>query len=401
MESLFVLGLAGCGKSRKLARYILSRKHSCVVLAPTHAAVNNLKNMVKSLGEDIDENRFQTIHKYFRISPGNFNFVQTPKDIPKYIFIDEVGMVDKDILNKIYSIMKDKLDVKIICSGDVLQLQPVNLNESITFTELADLFDSECSRDIKIIKHLHNSFFTSDLFRKRGGVKLLTHNHRQDVGGNLGENMNNIFSYLMGNVDKIELKDFSTDHSPLAYLRQGFVLIASRYKILQKYYSILFENFEREYYVIVHQNISYKTGFKKLYLKPGMKIITTINTEKYHNGDEFTVLSYDVFSEQIICSGGLVIEKIEDEFENLYFPVTPANFLTIHKSQGKTIDEVVLCLDDMFGLGMAYTGMTRAKKQLVIFGDETAPTQRNILEVLNLSALRDLFNSTYSLIEKE
>lgn len=54
----------------------------------------------------------------------------------------------------------------------------------------------------------------------------------------------------------------------------------------------------------------------------------------------------------------------------------PIFLLTIHKSQGKTIDNVIVCVDDMFDISMMYTAITRAKNNLLFFSKENNEKER-------------------------
>ena len=50
-----------------------------------------------------------------------------------------------------------------------------------------------------------------------------------------------------------------------------------------------------------------------------------------------------------------------------YYPIAPYNLITFHRSQGKSIENVIICIDDIFDLGMLYTGITRAVENVKFY----------------------------------
>ena len=47
--------------------------------------------------------------------------------------------------------------------------------------------------------------------------------------------------------------------------------------------------------------------------------------------------------------------------------MTPGFLLTVHKSQGRSIDKVIVCIDEMFDVAMLYTAITRARNEIVFY----------------------------------
>lgn len=137
-RSLFITGRAGTGKSTLLSHFCARTNKRPVVLAPTGVAALNVKG--------------QTIHKFF-----NFYIDVTPEKIrahkikprnPKLyaklrtIIIDEISMVRADLLDcvdeflRIYGPQKDKPfgGVQMIFVGDLYQLPPVVREEDEAYS---------------------------------------------------------------------------------------------------------------------------------------------------------------------------------------------------------------------------------------------------------------------------
>ena len=103
------------------------------------------------------------------------------------------------------------------------------------------------------------------------------------------------------------------------------------------------------------------------------------------NGDEYIFEEYNIKNEYILLKDINTgeykylyqIDYVDDE--NItpvkYFPLIPAYLSTFHKSQGKTYNNVIICVDDLFDFTMLYTGITRARESVLFYTDvEYVPT---------------------------
>ena len=124
-DSLFITGRAGTGKSTLLQTFRRQTRKKCVVLAPTGIAALNVGG--------------QTIHSFFGFPPRMLN----PQDITKrrnhrlykkleLIIIDEISMVRADMLDNIDRFLRINRDnpkpfggVQVAFFGDLFQLPPV------------------------------------------------------------------------------------------------------------------------------------------------------------------------------------------------------------------------------------------------------------------------------------
>ena len=374
-----ICGKAGSGKTTRLAE-LIGQAEDYVVLAPTNAAVENIYNVSRQvLKVELKRDNFKTIYSFFRIDYEH-NTLAGALYYPKTIFIDEFGLMNKLLFKKCVANARfNKVENIIIC-GDVLQLNPIyESKQFISFEKLSmlnKLYQSILKRMNQtslptmlypsVIEHLHLNVFGSKIVRT-AQLELMNTNRR--ANDEVKTILNNVYD---GNIDYkynfIEFYDL-----PNKIVKDGFVFIASRYRILQHIYDLVYE---RELKildpVIIDQLTSLKFGYKKLYLTPGMKVVTCETVKSlYINGEEL-VFTGNVEAQGLKCfregtNEIIYIRKATDKFGNEYYPVTPSWLLSVHKSQGRTIERVIVCIDDMFEVSMLYTAITRTKNELLFY----------------------------------
>jgi ABC-type dipeptide/oligopeptide/nickel transport system ATPase component len=180
-------GFSGTGKTTTLVEivsYLLSNRliKSVVFSAPTNKAVNVMKNKFEKYAKDIYciyseklKNEiehilfeelilklheygiyidFLTIHKLLNFDSEYdidgklcFNKKSLNSDIEKYnlVIIDECSMLPAMMVDSIFTDIRNNKnkEIKIVFSGDVAQLPPVNEKNSIIFSKLCDDFPFE------------------------------------------------------------------------------------------------------------------------------------------------------------------------------------------------------------------------------------------------------------------
>lgn len=125
MKFKFITGGAGVGKSYTLKEMVDKEMRRYVVVAPTGIAAINCNGV--------------TIHSAFKIDPSN-GFVNPqikwgPLRGIEVIYIDEVSMVSSELMESVY-VAAEMLGVQeIIAFGDLAQLKPVKGNWFFEFVE--------------------------------------------------------------------------------------------------------------------------------------------------------------------------------------------------------------------------------------------------------------------------
>lgn len=357
IQTNFILGEAGTAKTTTIINTI-SNIDDFICLAYTHSAVNNLRTKYIRNPNHNDDfiNNFKTIHSYFKINidkngqeifHSNLNL-----NLPTYIFIDELSLVPLHIIEFIYSILNYNLnllnDKKIIITfvGDLLQLNPINVEKrmiNIDKFKVLKNFKSDFHESLLIASHLSNNIFSTDYYQK-GNKMILTQNFR------LNDHVTQILNEVLmdySNINKyaIKLKNINK------YVDKGYIILSSKYAFLEQIYLKL--NIQKEF--------NLNTDIGKLSYNNNDKLLLTANlNEHFTNGD--TVI--------IRQEPEGIIKLFKNEFEYSFefgmkkYPLLPLNMLTIHKSQGLTLNKVIVILDDLFEITMLYTAITRASKKV-------------------------------------
>ncbi|HEY5713737.1 MAG TPA: PIF1 family ATP-dependent DNA helicase [Candidatus Gracilibacteria bacterium] len=154
-KNIFITGKAGTGKSTLLEHMRMRADKKMIVLAPTGVAAINVRG--------------ETIHSFFKLKPGaeideatNMRIIDKKKALYKSlktILIDEISMVRADLLDAIDIFLRRARDseepfggVQMIFFGDLFQLPPV-----ITNTDKAKFYRAYDSP----------YFFSAQVFQKR------------------------------------------------------------------------------------------------------------------------------------------------------------------------------------------------------------------------------------------
>lgn len=386
-----IYGKAGSGKTTRLIE-IISKTKDYVVLAPTNAAVENIYKLTcQYKNKTIKRDKFKTIYSFFRIDYENDNILGAFY-YPSNIFIDEFGLMNKHLFKRCLKFAELGGCLNLIICGDALQLNPIyNTKQSISLTKLKrlnHLYDQNDENYLSplVVEHIHLSVFGCKHIIQQSQLIQLTTNKRA----------NSITKELLNNIYAAN-KDYNYEFVEYVNLNklialEGYVFIASKYKILQDIYDMLYDTYlkDKNPVIIDQHQIGNGLGYNRLYLLPGMNIITctTIKNE-YINGQEL-IFTGNEEAQGLKCinpeTNELVyVHKIPDSFGTLYYPITPSNLLSVHKSQGRTINKVIVCIDEMFDVSMLYTAITRAKEHLVFYSRQ--PKENRVEQLIKSASI--------------
>ena len=375
--ALFVTGKAGTGKST-LIKYLSSRLEDCVVLAPTAAAAINA-------GGD-------TIHSFFNlparhIDPGEkLRLNPKSKDVVKYLkalIVDEASMVTPNIVDVIDILLRRyrKNDepfggVSVVFVGDLLQLPPVvsTHEERIYFSE----------------RYPTQFFYSADVFLRTEIIPInLTRVRRQEDNDFIealgfvreGVDTGRAVSYFNTNC----LKSHADLDNPMWLVATN----AAAHSINAKKLAGLAGDTKTYKADVTGDAPASKWRLpvpEVLELKVGAKVVFLRNNKQkgWINGDTGVVVS--IGSDTLLVrhdSGGEALEvermgweryqytydeenkKIDKEEIGRFsqFPVSLGWAVTIHKSQGMTLESAVVDLGSgAFSDGQTYVALSRCRR---------------------------------------
>jgi ATP-dependent DNA helicase PIF1 len=379
-KNIFITGKAGTGKSTLLDYFRSVTGRKIVVLAPTGVAALNVRG--------------ETIHSFFGFKPD-----VTLQNIPKLskkkaktfkkldaIIIDEISMVRADLLDCVDRFLRlngkqpDRAfgGIQMIFIGDLYQLPPVvkakekklfrnhyhseyffdaNVFKSFSmeFIELEKIYRQKDEDFIQLLNDIRNNTITEE------GLAIL--NGR--VGAKFSSEKYSDYVVHLTTLNKMAYK-INTEH--LDRLKRK----------MHKYEAEIYGNFNKN---------SYPTDFE-LYLKTGAQImmlnndargrwvngsigkVVNIRFSRKENCDIISVqfpggrseyvlpYTWDIFHFRFNEENRMIETETVGSFSQ--YPLRLAWAVTIHKSQGKTFDKVIIDIGrGTFACGQVYVALSR------------------------------------------
>ena len=379
-----ITGGPGTGKTT-IIKFMIDiykdEKKKVVLCAPTGRAA---KKMAETTGEEA-----KTIHRLLEIGKfeedklGSIDTEVTPVDAD-IIIIDEMSMVDVFLMN--YLSKAIYLGTKVIFVGDVNQLPSVGPG-----TILKDIIDSN---EFKVV-HLDK------IFRQAAKSKIIVNAHNVNQGisfvgkKDYSEDSNEDFFYINeSNQEKMLYqitslcKDRLKNYGDYEFFKNIQVLTPTKKgKIGTKELNISLQNVLNpktdEIYEKQYGGACFREGDRVMQIKNNYDIY-------WEKGRDESFKTYEtgtgIFNGEIGRISNILIEEhqIEVEFDDgkiawyAYSELEQlehAYSITIHKAQGSEFDVVVLAVPQSSNMlltrNLLYTGMTRAKKMLIVIGSNS------------------------------
>ena len=322
------------------------------LLAPTGRAAKRLKEVTRV--------NAQTIHKYLGyMGEGIFTVSSDAPTSERLILIDEASMMDLPLASRLFTSLNK--GARIIIFGDVDQLPSVGPGQV-----LKDLIDTKEIKTIKLTK----------IHRQAENSKIITMAHSINEGILPEDLMTKYSDRTFIPTDNAHLIDLIVEYIKLAIakgkdIKKDIQVLAPMYRCpigINELNDHIQEivNPGREEDTLVHNSQNFRVDDK---------VIQLVNrSEKNIMNGDIGIISNLIFRDgeykgvTVSFDFGDVDYTI-DEMEDLKL----AYAISIHKSQGSEFDIVIMPFTNsyfyMLKRKLIYTGLTRAKKNLVLIGD--------------------------------
>ena len=383
-KNLFITGRAGTGKSTLLHLFKNTTRKKCVVLAPTGVAALNVQG--------------QTIHSFFGF-PAKFfgtDEIKKRRDVRLYkkmevLIIDEISMVRAEMIDHIDRFLRVNRDdyrpfggVQVVFFGDLFQLPPVvSTPEEQHFFQT--YYETPYFFSAKVFKHTPSVFYEKFELEMLELKKVYRQEARHFI--------RLLDAVRVGAVDYDDLDDLNQRHIQNFKEKDYFITLSPRNAVVDDINS-------RELRNLSIQEFSYTAEINGAFdpkqfptegvlrLKLGAQVMFIKNDPKreYVNGTigkvvkldldrivvqveerdgttkniEVEQQTWEIMRYTLSGDGSDIKTDVVGSFKQ--YPLKLAWAITIHKSQGKTFDKVIIDLSGgAFEVGQTYVALSRCR----------------------------------------
>ena len=429
-ENVFLTGYAGTGKSYILNKLKEKLKSKLTITSTTGIAAVNVRGQTLHswAGVGLCKN---PIHKTVEKIYTRPSVVKQIRNC-KILAIDEISMLNIETfeyVDEVLKIIRESVEpfggIQVLFIGDFYQLPPVEkvnnenfaLFDEDTFTpERRFCFDSFLWEDFKLKNVILKENYRQS---EKDFIKALSDMRTNNMDEDDLELLKTRETY-MDTFETNMLHIFSTNFEADRYNIAKFNMIDEPVKIFTAEDGVyrgtkpVYSGFtEHEKFILDFFGKNCRAE-KEIALKLGAKVMLLVNTDFNRgliNGSCGEVQSFNGNTITIKFDNGEVADIPKNKFEYYYndklaaertqFPLKLAYGITIHKSQGMTLDKLVVDCSRIFERGQAYVAMSRVKtldglylknfsKDKVMVDERVAEFYSNLEEAVEVTPMAQL-----------
>ena len=322
-----------------------------VILAPTGRAAKRMSESCLFPAS--------TIHRYLKLNkePNEFGYNEEFKCPAEFVIVDETSMIDNDLMANLLKALSS--NVKLVFIGDYNQLESVGPGNV-----LRDFIESDVINTIflkEIYRQDENSYITQLAKDVNLGELQEEFLYKKDDYNFIKCSSDDILKASCDVVKKAIDKGYDIKKvQVLAPMYKGISGIDNLNKALQS----IFNPRDDEKNETYDGDVIYREGDKVLQLE-------NMPDDNVFNGDIGFITKIDKTEITIDFDGNMVKYTPKD-----YKSIKHGYAISIHKSQGSEFDIVIMPVINSYRImlyrKLIYTGITRAKKSLILLGDPAA-----------------------------
>jgi len=365
-KNVFLTGSAGAGKTYTLnqyIRYLRARKIPVAVTASTGIASTHINGMTIHAWSGLGLKKAMTKNDLQAI--GEKKHIKEHLEKTKVLIIDEISMLHRnqlDAINDILQFIRQRKEpfggLQVIFCGDFFQLPPVGEPEETNRDKFAFMSDAW-------VKAAPVICYISEQHRQKGDNldKILNEIRTGAVEENSMQLLRMASKNVLGDVPKLYTHNADVERINAAEMEKLDVrsmYFTAEKKGNPKLLEMLMSN------VRTDEKLELKLGARVMFIKNNFE-------RGYINGSLGTLVEFTTEATPVVeLKDGkrIFCEKekwaIEDEKGNALasfeqYPLRAAWAITIHKSQGMTLDAAEIDLSSTFEKGQGYVAISRVR----------------------------------------
>ncbi len=322
-----------------------------VLLAPTGRAAKRMSEACSYPAS--------TIHRYLKWNKetGEFQYNERNKVHAEFIIVDETSMIDIDLMANFFKAMPR--NIKLVFIGDYNQLESVGPGKV-----LKDFIESDMINTIflkEIYRQDQNSFITELAYEVNTGELTESFLQKKDDYNFIKCESSDVLKACADVSKKAIDKGYDLKNvQVLAPMYKGINGIDNLNRILQKIFNPKNDSKNETY----DADIIYREGDKILQLE-------NMPDDNVFNGDIGFIEKISGTEITVDFDGNKVKYKPKD-----YKAIKHGYAISVHKAQGSEFEIVIMPIIKDYRLmlyrKLVYTGITRAKRSLILLGDPAA-----------------------------